>query len=102
MLYCDAMRFHLLVFSCCISASLAACVTDAGETSSSDQAVTLGCSSNPIYDDQGKYTGCITYVDGHRCEHDTKGLTELGCLTFCDGYPWTTSVATCTVVVGQQ
>jgi hypothetical protein len=96
------MRFHLFLFGCCISISVAACTTDPVERSASDELTTLGCSSNPIYDDQGAYTGCITYIDGRRCEHDTKGLTELGCLTYCDGYPWTGVVAqACTAPIDQ-
>lgn len=101
------MRTSLWLCSCVLGATLAACVTspdapaqdDTGTTDQSLSAAGDTCSANPIYDDKGKYTGCITYVNGHRCEHDTKGLTELGCKTYCDALLNPLPVEECTIEI---
>ena len=41
-----------------------------------------GCTASPIYVN-GEYKGCATCVDGYGSVADIRGLTKLGCDTFC-------------------
>jgi hypothetical protein len=41
------------------------------------------CSAKPVYDNHGRYVGCLTVVNGHQHMSTATGLTELGCKTYC-------------------
>ena len=45
----------------------------------------IACEATPQYDANGKYIGCKTEVGDHENFSDPKGLTELGCYSFCRG-----------------
>lgn len=78
-----------LVLFCCVS------LLTASASAKDQQAITTptakvevecpasGCTAEPIYAN-GRYIGCFTCVNGHGSLSDTKGLTELGCRTYCD------------------